>query len=376
MPVITDLQPYRPPLLLHAFPTFAVGGAQIRFAAIANHFGAHYRHLIVAMDGVTTCAQNLAVDVDHELLTIELPKRNTFRNALVLRRRLSRMRPDVLVTYNWGAIEWGLANVLPLCRHVHVEDGFGQEEAGGQLRRRVLFRRLILSPWAHVVLPSRNLYRIATDVWQLPRRRLHYLPNGIDCGRFAVPPDDAVCAGLRRQPDELLVGTVAALRPEKNLGRLVEAFALTAAGSPVPVRLVIVGDGPERAGLGARVAALGMGDKVLFTGAIKAPERVLGAFDLFALSSDTEQMPYSVLEAMAAGLAVAAVDVGDVGDMVAPENRPWVVEKSVEALAGAMTGLLREPRRRAACGQSNATRVRQNFDQEAMFARYGKVFGC
>ena len=73
--------------------------------------------------------------------------------------------------------------------------------------------------------------------------------------------------------------------------------------------------------------AMGLDDIVTFTGAIEDPARLLGVFDVFALSSDTEQMPISVLEAMAAGLPVASVDVGDVKEMLSLENRPFVVNQ-------------------------------------------------
>ncbi len=376
MPGMQDSATLREPLLLHAFPTFAVGGAQTRFVAIANHFGRRYRHLIVAMDGDTGCAARLGPGVDYRLLPLVLPKRSTFANALMLRRRLSQLRPDLLVTYNWGSIEWGVANMLPICRHLHIEDGFGREEACGQLRRRVWFRRVVLGPWAQVVLPSRTLFRISAEVWRLPRCRLHYLPNGIDCERFAASPDPALCAGLRRHPGELLVGTVAALRAEKNLGRLIEAFGRASRDAAVRARLVIVGDGAERPALEALASSLGLGDAVLFAGALAAPERVLGGFDLFALSSDTEQMPYSLLEAMAASLPIAAVDVGDVRDMVAAENRPYVVATSVDALAGAIAALLRSPAERKAIGEKNALHVRRHYRDRDMFEHYGRLFGA
>ena len=83
----------------------------------------------------------------------------------------------------------------------------------------------------------------------------------------------------------------------------------------LPVRLVIAGDGAERATLEQFAQELGISDRVVFTGHM-LPEAVLGSFDVFALSSDTEQMPNAVLEAMAARLPVASVDVGDVKDMV------------------------------------------------------------
>jgi glycosyltransferase involved in cell wall biosynthesis len=359
--------------LLHAFPSFEVGGSQMRFVATANHLGDRYRHLIVAMNGKTQCLDRLGHHVAFEMIDVDLPPKSTVRNFFTLHRLLRSLRPDKLITYNWGAIEWALANVIPVCRHIHIEDGFGPDETTlGQLPRRALFRRLVLSRRSQVVLPSRTLAEIAARIWRLPPQRLTYVPNGIDCARFMTLPDPELSSHLRHRPDELLIGTVAALRPEKNLARLIEAFALLAPS--LPARLVIVGDGAERERLQQLATLLGVGDRVVFMGAVANPELILGALDVFALSSDTEQMPFSVLEAMAAGLPIAAVDVGDVRAMLSPANRDLVVPKSTTSLAWVIAGLLRDHAARAELGRKNRAFVRQNYDQSTMFERYADLF--
>ena len=198
-----------------------------------------------------------------------------------------------------------------IARHVHIEDGFGPEERDRQTPRRVLIRRLVLAR-STVVLPSRNLQRIATTIWRLPPARVRYIPNGIDLERFAA-------ARTRRRAANTppVIGTVAALRAEKNLARLLRAFAAV----DQPARLVIVGDGPERPALEAWRASLGLAERVEFAGHIDDPAPIYAGFDVFALSSDTEQMPLSVIEAMAAGLPVATTDVGDVRAMLAARTR-------------------------------------------------------
>ena len=149
---------------------------------------------------------------------------------------------------------------------------------------------------------------LARGVWRLPVERVRYVPNGVDVARFSSPVPD-VSPGFARRPDELVIGTVAPLRPEKNVGRLLRVFATL--DTSITTRLVVAGEGIERPGLERLAAELGIADRVVFTGQV-APEAVLGTFDLFALSSDTEQMPNALLEAMAASRAVAAVNVGDV----------------------------------------------------------------
>jgi glycosyltransferase involved in cell wall biosynthesis len=169
-----------------------------------------------------------------------------------------------------------------------------------------------------------------------------------------------------------VVATVAALRAEKNLGRLLRAFA--AATGARPARLVIVGDGPERAGLEALAAELGVAQRVSFLGHIADPAPLYAGFDLFALSSDTEQMPIAVIEAMAAGLPVAATDVGDVRAMLAEANAPWLGPRDDAALTSSLGALLDDAALRSRIGAANRARALQAFDQERMFAAYAALF--
>ena len=357
--------------LLHAFATFAVGGPQIRFAHIANALGGAYRHVIVAMDGATDVMDRLAPELDAELLPLPIQPGHSLRNLTMFRRVLRERRPDLLVTYNWGAIEWAIANLDGRVPHLHFEDGFTPEEVERQLRRRVVSRSLLLRR-STVVVPSRTLHAIARNSWRLPARHVFYVPNGIDCDRFAPVPDPAFATALGIPPGLPVVGTVAALRPEKNLGRLLDAFAAVLRHRPAV--LAIVGDGPERAALEARARQLGIDGSVVFTGMCGSPERLLPSFDVFALSSDTEQMPLSALEAMAAGRAVAATDVGDVRAILAAENRPFVVAKDAAPLAQAICALLDDPARANAIGAANRSRARSLFDHRGVVAQYRRLF--
>jgi glycosyltransferase involved in cell wall biosynthesis len=223
-----------------------------------------------------------------------------------------------------------------------------------------------------VLLPSETLCAIARNVWRLPQRRLVYVPNGIDWRRFDCPNTPALAPSLGISESVPVIGTVATLRGEKNLSRLIEAFALVLGQRPA--QLVIVGDGPERPALEAKATTLGVTKHIVFTGANPAPERLLPAFTLFALSSDTEQMPISVLEAMAARRPIVATDVGDVKKMLAVDNRPFVVPKEPGHLAEAMLALLADQALRQEIGNANFQRAREEYDQTKMFAAYRSLF--
>jgi glycosyltransferase involved in cell wall biosynthesis len=364
------LPPGTAPLLLHVFPTFDVGGAQVRFAAVANRFGARWRHAIVSLDGGLSCGERLLPEVAWAGLPFAARAEALPQRLLRIRAALGALAPARLVTSNWGSIEWALANFAPpRIPHLHMEDGFGPEEVARQIPRRV-WTRIVALRASTVLLPSTGLLRAAREVWRLPERRLRFVPNGLDLARFRP---DGPRAALDFPGDGPVIGTVAALRAEKHLARLIEAFALLR-GQGISARLVVAGDGPERPGLVALAARLGVGDAVRFAGHFPDPAGLYRAFDIFALSSDTEQMPFSVLEAMASGLPVAATDVGDVGVMVAAENRALVVAKDAAALAGALGALVGEHALRARLGAANRAKAEQDYDQETMFAAHAALW--
>ncbi|HET7086117.1 MAG TPA: glycosyltransferase family 4 protein [Rhizomicrobium sp.] len=350
--------------LLHVFPTFAVGGSQMRFAQLARLHGSRYRHSVLALDQNYDMAKRLA---GIDCLDLKFDKRRSLESLGLFHRTLKRVAPDVLLTYNWGAVEWALVNRLGLKRpHIHVEDGFGPEEAKKQLLRRVWMRRLALSGrGTTVILPSRNLERIALGQWKLAPKQVRFIPNGIDCARFDVP---------RTGGGATVIGTVATLRREKNLPRLIKSFArLRERRAPGSIELLIVGDGGERSALESLAGGLGV--PVTFAGQSDRPEDWLARMDIFALPSDTEQMPLSLLEAMAAGLPVVASDVGDVAQMVSSANSAYVVPADDEAFLAGLARLLDDKAAQAEIGRENRKKARENFDERVMAARYADLIG-
>lgn len=358
------------PLILSVFPTFAVGGAQVRFAALANRYGARWRHAILSLDGRTECAERLSPEVPVTLLPAGFAQQEgIYGRLMTIHAVLRRLRPATLVTSNWGSIEWALAGLLvPGMRRLHTEDGFGPDEAAGQKPRRMLLRRLVLRR-TELALPSTVLLRAAREQWKLPERRLHYVPNGLDLARFRPGRAAPELAPPGEGP---VIGTVAALREEKNIGRLLRAAALLRTEG-VAFRLLIVGDGGEREELEEDAERLGLAGVTRFTGHLPDPSASYGAMDVFALSSDTEQMPFSVMEAMACGLPVAATEVGDLRAMLSEPNLPYLAAKDDAALAAALRPLLADAALRATLGAANRAKAERDYDEETMFRRYAAL---
>lgn len=366
--------------VVHVFPSFGIGGAQMRAVQLANWFGARQRHVVISIDNDYGSRTFLHPEIEIASISPPFEKGAALRHLPTIRRILAAHGAELLLTYNWGSIEWALANRLSpvVPRHIHFEDGFGPEEVDRQIPRRVWFRRLALSGrQSKIVVPSQTLREIATGIWRFSDRRVFYVPNGIDLGRFRAVGATAPAPGFVKQPGEIVIGTVARLRPEKNLRRMISAFATLQKATAQSCRLLIVGDGSERVLLEEHARNLGLQERVVFFGATERPEALLAAMDIFTLSSDTEQMPISVLEAMACGLAVASPDVGDVANMVAAENAQLVRGvRSAEGLATALRTLCEDTALRARLGTANRAKAEQEFDENVMLARYEQLFAA
>lgn len=285
---------------------------------------------------------------------------------------------DLVLTYNWGAMDAVLAHrlwggVLGLPPLVHHEDGFNEDEAGGLKPSRNWFRRVALARASALVVPSQRLEAIALGDWAQPRSRVKLIINGIRTGAYLAPPPPDAIPGLPKPEGAKWVGTLAGLRAVKNLPRLVRAFATL----PPEWQLVILGEGPDRERITQQARESGVADRVHLPGFVPDPSRAVGLFDLFALSSDSEQFPISMLEAMAAGIAVASPAVGDVVAMVPTENRSFITPPGDDAALGrALAELAADDGLRARIGAANRALAQAQYDENTMIRSYASTYGA
>jgi len=365
--------------LLHLHSSFSPGGKELRAAKLMNLFGPGISHTVVSgVPGALGAAEAIdpAIDVAYPEDFPALSGKPHPRRLRTLAQAMAGF--DLVLSYNWGAMDAVVAHrlfaqTLGLSPLVHHEDGFNQDEAQRLSVIRNLYRRFGMAGASALVVPSRRLEAIALDQWRLPPARVRRIANGIPLDRYAEQPRAEAVPGLVKHPGDLWLGTLAGLRAVKNLPRLVRAFA----AMPEDWKLVIVGEGPERAAIGAEAARLGLAERVHLPGYVPDPAGVVGLFDLFALSSDSEQFPISVVEAMAAGLAVVSPAVGDVAAMVAAENASWIVPLPGDVTLGAaLAEAAADPARRAAVGVANRARALTEYDEAAMLTAYRTTYAA
>jgi len=246
---------------------------------------------------------------------------------------------------------------------VHTIHGWGHHDRQHPLVRRsyILLEQVTQRITDRLVVVSpRNIEKGLADGIATPAKYVT-VRSGIELDRFRRParPREAVRAELSIPADAPVVGTVTRLSPQKAPLDFVETAAQVVARRP-GVHFIVVGDGPLRAGVEARIAVLGLASCVHLTGLRRDVPDLLHSFDVFALSSLWEGLPRVLSQAMAAGLAVVATAVDGnaeavedgVNGLLAPPGDP-------QAMAAALLRLLDDPALAAQMGAAGRERAEE-----------------
>jgi len=319
---------------------------------------------------------------DEPLLDRELEEAGIPVLALGRRSRLdlwawrplvSRLRDgvDVVHAHMFGSNVWGtvlgrLTGVPVVVAHEHTWSFQGRP------LRRFLDRELV-GRWADVfVAVSGEDRRKMIEVEGVDPRKIRLIPNGIPS-----PPNGSVAdvrAELGIEPGAPVLGVVCELRAQKALEVLFEAAALLLPEFPA-LKVLVAGDGPERAPLEAAASQLGAADAVLFLGIRRDVPALLAAVDVAVLSSDYEGSPLSVLEYMAAGKPVVSTRVGGVPELVEDGVQGLLVEpRDPAALAKAVAELLRDPERAERLGAQGRERQLREYSLDAMVRHVEELY--
>lgn len=343
------------------------GGAERGVSLIlAGLRGRGHRVLLFCNDAdVARRAEEIGVPTEMAPLGGDIAVHDAIRFARTLRRDA----PDVLLVGMFKKV-WLCALAARLARVPRVVVRIGLET---DVPRNLKYR-LVLSHWVDAIVLKaddvRERYRAALP--GLPEDRLVTVH-----GAVRPPPTRAAPGGLRAEigipVHAPVIGSVGRLARQKRFDRLIGALARL----PGDVHGVLAGDGEERAELEALAAEAGVASRLHFLGNRDDIGDVLGAIDLFVVSSDREMLSFAMLEALAAGVPVVSTPVSgatealeaDAGGIPPGE----IVDFSEDALAGALERLIGDPDRRAAMGRAAAARARERFDFDTMIDRWEAV---
>jgi len=175
--------------------------------------------------------------------------------------------------------------------------------------------------------------------------------------------------------EDILIGTVGRLSREKNQRMLLEAVYPLMRNND-NVKVIIVGDGPKWGELNQYGKARHLADRIIFTGVTRDTVSVYSAVDIFVLSSLTEGVPLTILEAMASRLPVIATRVGGIPDIINDEETGLLVDsQDTDALRVKIEDLMKDQKKRQALSDSAFEFIKTNYSIERMCDAYQQVYG-
>jgi glycosyltransferase involved in cell wall biosynthesis len=290
-------------------------------------------------------------------------------------RALRRLRPEIDLVHThqalWEAVATGLARPVlgrvPTLIQPASAGYFGEADELSRTRGARILRRVILSNTGFAAI-SAEIER----QWRglgVPPERIVRLASGVDSDEFR-PGSSPALATLLPRPRVMFTGR---LHPQKNLPMLLDAWSEVSRHSPA--NLILVGPGNDRQTLTERAAALGLTDRVQFTGAVDNPADYLRAADIFVLPSVAEGMSNSLLEAMATGLPCVVSGIGGNIDLITDgATGRLVAEATPAAWSRALLELLGEPATAQRMGAAARQRIDEEFALKVVVDRYVALY--
>ena len=360
--------------MLHIVPMLSPGGAErVAVHIVRGLDRQRYEPVVISLTGRLGC------DLDRLLEEAGVEVRYLGKRPGFDYRMYSRLHPVVrdcqpdIVHTHLHVLRYALPSLLLLKRTslLHTVHNMAEREIEPRAR---WIQRYALN---HGVVPVAVAEEVALSLERLyGTQRCRVIPNGIPTDCYACPQTS------RREwrakegfgHSDVLFACVARFAPQKNHALLLKAFAKGPASDP-KAHLVLVGDGALREQTEQQAGVLGLTHQVHFLGLRADIPDVLGAMDVFVLSSDYEGNPLSVMEGMAAGLPVVTTAAGGVPDLLENGKEGLIVQPGdVLGLSNSMASLLRNREIRQSLGMAAARRAGEKFDVSRMVQAYEGVY--
>ena len=356
-------------LILNA--TYVVGGAERNLQLLALHLHSRF--------DLHVCSLYQPGEIGEQIREAGIPFHALYGHSRtdwrVLPRFLSllrRIRPEVLLTVDapYAVLYAVLAKRLKIARKLVIAvHSFGKIKR----TREMAFARRFAARATDTLIAlaeSHRRFLLEEEGWQA--HEVVVIPNGVDLQRFT--PEGG---NLREQwglsPNTPAFGVVAGLRPEKNLFRFLRV-AQQVLSALVEARAFVVGDGELRHDLETSSQQMQCASRIVFTGALHDIPAVWRSLDVAVLTSDTEVLPMTLIEAAACAVPAVSTDVGAVRDVVLDGQTGFVVPvEDEDTLAERILYLLRHPEERRAMGRRAREHAEAHFDLRQMVERYAQV---
>jgi len=363
------------PTICQVLHSLTVGGAEVLAARIARRLQGQYRFVFACLDDVGTLGEQLR----HEGFAVEVVERRPGTDLGCMRRLAGLWRREgasLVHAHQYTPFFYALAARALRRSPPVLFTEHGRWYPDYPRRKRILFNRLMLRTTDRVVGVGESVRQALIRNERIPARRVRVIYNGVDAAAFNGRLVDRAAVrdeiGLPR--DDLMIIQVARLDHLKDHPTAIRTLERVVQQDG-RARLVLVGEGAELEKIQREIRARGMEGYVRLLGLRSDVARLLHAADLFLLTSISEGIPVTIIEAMAAGLPVVSTDVGGVGEIVRAGRTGLLARRQNDSeLAGAIVRLARDPALRRQMGEEGRRRAQETFSEERMHSSYQAMY--
>jgi sugar transferase (PEP-CTERM/EpsH1 system associated) len=364
--------------IMHVVDSLGKGGLENGLVNLIERLDPNrFEHVVFALRRLGANADRLPADRVRVICLGKKASDGRFQVA-ALARSIREIGPDIVHSRNWAAIEAVIAaRWVRSCAVVHSEHGLESDTAVAEPWRRTGFRRLAFELADRVLAVSYQLRDLHAERTGFPAHKITVIHNGVDSWRFSPDPEtrSRVRHELGLSDDEFCIGCVGNLSPAKDYPTVLKAVG-ELSRTCRNWRLIIVGEGPERASLENFVNSHPeWKQRVYFLGVSHRVPDLLQAMDVYVLPSLIEGISNSLLEAMASGLPVAVTATGGNPEVVMDgESGLLFPVGGVQQLAHHLASLQSQRELGNRLKQKAIQRAREAFSMDAMVGKYEHLY--
>lgn len=364
------------PTVCHVIHALGVGGAEMLVDVMVRRLAPDYRCVVAVLDEVGELGAQLQADgftVEHLRRQPGIDRGCAKRlDAFARRENVSLLHAHQYTPFFQAMLSRGLTGTRPVLLTEH-----GRHVPDLPSRKRSLVNRLLLRKQDRLIGCGGAVRQALIDNEGLPAQRVDVIYNGVDLQAFSRATADARTR-IRQEfgfaSDDFVVVQVARLHELKDHQTALQTIDIARRTLP-GVRLLIVGEGQERGAIESGIARDNLQDHVHLAGSRSDVADLLAASDAFLMSSISEGIPLTIIEAMAAELPVVSTAVGGIPEMItsaqngflAPAGRP-------DALAGCLVSLAQSPALRRKIGAAGLRTAQEQFSLESMLSGYRRLY--
>jgi L-malate glycosyltransferase len=358
--------------LLHGLP---IGGAEVLADRFVRCLSDRYRFVIACLDQVGTLGEALEAD-GYTVCHLGRKPGMDLGCARRLARFVRDQHVDLIHAHQYTPFFYALTSRLFRAGVPVVFTEHGRWHPDFPRRKRMIFNRVMTRRRDRFLAVGEAVGQALITNEGLPANRVQVVYNGINLEPFEQLPSDraAIRAELGFSPDDFLIMQVARLDGLKDHCTAIRTMQHLLREAP-RAKLILVGEGPERAKIEPLIRELELEENVRLLGSRRDVPRLLSAADVFLLTSISEGIPLTIIEGMAAGLPVVSTDIGGVREILGdPPIGRLAPAGDDNQLAQALIELAEKPALRREWGERGRQRAFDLFSEQTMHAQYADIF--